>query len=180
MIKPIMVASLIVLSPLNPPPEVPPVGTEVERSFEIPLPASVEGPSITVAADGAAIVISRELLETIVSEDGATWNSEEERQARIAAARAKKLLAMAAPVGGAMGSAEPLKAGALGDAIYLIVAILEAGKAVVVPAGSGKPARVIVVRYSGTHPEPMLGFGRITFSLQKPPRTFLSVSWFVA
>ena len=73
-----------------------------------------------------------------------------------------------------------LEAGSLQDAGYLLAQILEAGKAVVIPAGSEAPAAKIVVRYSGTHPGPLAGVGHIIFSLPQPPRVFFTISWFVS
>ena len=111
-------------------------------------------------------MIARGLLEQPAALDGPRWSTEQERQAQIAAGRAKKLLEGAGPA--APGGDEPLRAGSIGDAEYLVAQILEAGKAVVLPEGSADPADTISVRYSGTHPCPTAGFGGILFSLPRP------------
>jgi hypothetical protein len=169
-------SSLLVLTPLNPRPELPPVGAEVDQTFEIVLPTSLDGPAVTITARGARIMVPRALLEQLAALDGPRWSTEQERQTQIAAGRASKLLDKAGPV--KSDSSEPLPTESIGDAEYLVAQILEAGKAVVVPAGSGDPATTITLRYFGTHPGPTVGFGRILFSLPRPAGEFFSVSWF--
>jgi hypothetical protein len=171
-----VLASLLLLAPLNPRPGLPAVGAEIDQTFAIALPRSLDGPTVTIAARGARISIARDLLEQLAALDGPRWSTEQERQAQIAAGRAKKLLEGAGPA--APGGNEPLRAGSIGDAEYLIAQILEAGKAIVVPEGSADPAATISVRFSGTHPGPTRGFGWILFSLPRPAGEFFSVSWF--
>jgi hypothetical protein len=171
-----VLASLILLAPLNPRPGLPAVGAEIDQTFEIALSRSLDVTTVTIAARGARIVIARELLEQLAESDGPRWSTEQERQAQIAAGRAKKLLEKAGPA--ATGRNGPLQADSIGDAEYLIAQILEAGKAIVVPEGSVDPVAAISVRYIGTHPGPTAGFGRVVFSLPRPSGEFFSVSWF--
>lgn len=171
-----VLASLLLIAPLNPRPGLPAVGAEVDQTFSIALPRSLDGPTVTIAARGARIAIARSLLEQLAVLDGPRWSTEQERQTQIAAGRAKKLLERAGPA--VPGRSEPLLAGSIGDAEYLVAQILEAGKAIVVPEGSANPAPAINVRYFGTRPGPTAGFGRIGFSLPGPAGEFFSVSWF--
>jgi len=171
-----VLASLLLLAPLNPRPGLPTVGAEIDQTFEIALPSSLDLPTVTIVARGARIVVARDLLEQLAALDGPRWSTEQERQAQIAAGRAKKLLEKAGPA--VTGRNGPLQADSIGDAEYLIVQILEAGKAIVVPEGSVDPVATISVRYFGTHPSPTAGFGRIVFSLPRPAGEFFSVSWF--
>jgi hypothetical protein len=169
-------STLLVLAPLNPRPELPPVGAEVDQTFEIVLPTSLDSPTVTIAARGARIVIPRALLEQLAALEGPRWSTEQERQTQIAAGRAKKLLDQAGPE--KAGAFEPLRTETIGDAEYLVAQILEAAKAVVVPEESGIPAATITVRFFGTHPGPIVGYGRILFSLPRPDGEFFSVTWF--
>lgn len=176
-------AILFVLTPLNPPPTVPDVGKEVDMSFTIPLPESIEGPAITIAVSGATIMISRTLIESLTAASGRTDSREtdDERRALIAASRAKKLLALAPPAKEDWKETlEPIKSDDLNDAVYLISDLLCAGKAVVLPAGGSEPARSVIVRYLGSHPDPGFGFGHISFSTQELRLNFLTISWFAA
>lgn len=171
-----VIASLLLLAPLNPRPGVPAVGAAIDQTFAIALPGSLDGPTVTIAARGARIVIARDLLERLAAQDGPRWSTEQERQARIAAGRAKKLLEEAGPA--VPGGNESLRADGIGDAEHLVAQVLEAGRALVVPEGSAGPAASINVRYSGTHPGPTAGFGLIRFSLPGPAGEFFTVSWF--
>lgn len=171
-------AVLLLLAPQNPPPGVPPVGGEVDRSFEIVLPSAVEGPVLTVLCREASIRIPRRLLEEIAAADGDSWETEDQRRAQIAAGRAKRLLGA---TGAAAAGAEPsVDAAALGDAEHLVAQILAAGRAGVIPKGDQQPAARIVVRYWGTHPGPRVGFGRVVFLLPARLVDFFSISWFTA
>lgn len=172
----VVFASLLLLAPLHPRPGLPAMGTEVDQTFQIVLPMSLDGPTVTVAARGARIVIARDLLERLAAQDGPRWRTEQEREAQIAAGRAKKLLEAAGTA--ATGGDGILRAVGIGDAEHLIARMLEAGKAVVVPEGSADPAPTISVRYFGTHPGPTAGFGHILFSLPGPAGEFFTVPWF--
>jgi hypothetical protein len=166
-----LTASLL-LVPFRPP-GVPAPGTQVDQTFEVALPASVEEPSLTFAFGAAEVAVSRALLETLVAENPTDWKSEEERQARIAAVRARDLLDHA---GGKPGAVDGKT---VGEGRYLLATLLQAGFATVRVQGSTAPARRLLVHYSGSSAGPMLGTGHITISVADPPAPLLFLSWFV-
>jgi hypothetical protein len=157
------------------PPAVPRPGERVDQSFEIALPASVEGPVVRIAVRGTEITIPRTLLETLASQAPASWKTEDERQAAIWGRPAQALLQAAdSAQGGPMDGAR-----LDGTVVSLVSAILKAGRACVHPSGAATPARRLVVHYGGFSAAPMMGMGNISLELVEPRLTLFSHSWFV-
>jgi hypothetical protein len=154
--------------------EAPSAGVTVDESFTVTLPTEFDRPCISIAGNGATILIARDTLERL--RDASTmnqWSTEDERLSLIRGNQSKELLMAAARSLDSFGC-NAVKVQALNDAQYLVGALLNAGMASVIDMSSHLRASQVLVRYVGHQGV----FGHIIYLLP-PARVFLQYQWWV-
>jgi hypothetical protein len=127
------------LPDLTPQFKPPRAGFPADHTFIVKLPREIAMPCVAVDASTARIAISRKLLDAYAASRrlGPDWKSEAERSAMILGDRARALLRAAKTASG-IECGEVVDESALGDAKYLVSALLMSGNAMVIDAKGGR------------------------------------------
>jgi hypothetical protein len=157
----------------------PPSGISVDETRLVAQLPAQSVPCISIALEGVVIQLAKTDLEQLIAARPAKWTTEPERQAIIAAGRAKGLLAKISENPGLDGCAH-YKGVLDADSQWAVLDQLEKGHATVIDGKSGKAVRAINVHYWGDRSGHMLGRGEIHVSLPDTGRQFLNISWWMS
>lgn len=154
----------------------PPAGVDVDAERTFTLPTRAPEPCLSATVDGVSFLLPREELKRMTTAAGPA-GTEAYEQALGDAQRAKRFLALETAKEmdryGCVPLAKPLKSDP-----YLVLHLLEAGKAAVAVAGKLNPQ--VIVRYMGSRCGPGCGHGEMLVYLPEGRRLLLSLFWWVA
>lgn len=157
----------------------PPSGTDVDETRSVSLVVAPPKPCVSIPLKGAAVLLGKAELDRLVVAKPASWTTEIERQALIAANRAQSLLSKLSHSQDALGCFTTIGPGDA-EAEYFLVGVLESGNATVKDLTTGDIVTSVRVRYLGSHDGPLSGRGYIMVYLPNNSQPFLAVSWWVS
>ena len=175
----ILVLCLAVAPTVHPQPPRPSAGIDVDETRSVALAATPASPCISLTSAEAVVVVARAAIDALAAATPARWTTEEERLALIAGKRAKGVLDKLSAAPDASGCVA-LPAPADGEALTLLLAMLERGDATVVDRRSGRAVASVDIRYLGMRCGPRCGRGTITVALPDRGPMFMRVDWWVS
>jgi hypothetical protein len=154
----------------------PEAGVSLDVWHTAPLLQEPPRPCLAWHHQGAALLVPRGDLESLVTSRPSRWQSEKERQALIDGDAAAWLLASAAPAGDSLGC-ETLPDTLTGDGQALLLRRIRLGRAAVVETHGGRTLPSLRLRYLGDRCGPLCGHGEILIHLPGRDHPWLMLPW---
>ncbi|MES2610122.1 MAG: hypothetical protein V4679_07765 [Pseudomonadota bacterium] len=165
----------------GPAPERPPAGTDVDETRTVAQRKRAPADCLSVLLEGVTVLLDRSELSRQANAKPAQWKTEAERMALIEGRRAAALLQAATPAkGGSNPGCHAVTQTLDGEDQFVVLAHLERGAAVVLPAGAPQPAPSVAIRYLGQRCGPLCGRGSILVSVPGQPRPFMVTHWWAS
>lgn len=160
-------------------PERPPVGTDVDETRTVAQRSRAPADCLSVVLEGVTVLLDRDALARQAAARPAQWKTEAERMALIEGRRAAALLQAASLADGA-DCRHQVTQTLDGEDQYVVLAHLERGAAVVLPAGTKQPLPAVAIRYLGSRCGPLCGRGSILVHVPGQQRPFLVAHWWAS
>lgn len=150
----------------------PPEGKSVDRERTFALPTRAPEPCISAKVDGVSFLMPVDELKRLADADRGARNDEADADAF--ARRARRVLALETAEKDQYGCAVLVKP--LRSDPYLVLHLLEAGKAALVLAETGKLSPQVIIRYVGKCRD----HGEIFVYLPEGRRQIMALQWWIA
>ncbi len=162
------------------PPERPPAGTDVDETRTVAQRTRAPADCLSVVLEGVTVLLDREALARQAAARPAQWKTEAERMALIEGRRAAALLQAASPAKDGPHGCHQVTQALDGEDQFVVLAHLERGAAVVLPAGATQPVPAVAIRYLGQRCGPLCGRGNILVHVPGQQRPFMATHWWAS
>lgn len=164
-------------------PERPPAGTDVDETRTVAQRSRAPADCLSVVLEGVTVVLDRDALARQAAARPAQWKTEAERMALIEGRRAAALLQAASPAQGTRdgtGCRHQVTQTLDSEDLFVVLAHLERGAAMVLPAGATQPLPAVAIRYLGQRCGPLCGRGSILVHVPGQQQPFMATHWWAS
>ncbi len=158
----------------------PPSGGDVDQERTFTLPTRAPEPCLSATLDGVSFLLPTDELKRLAAADKGARNGEADGQTSANAERARRILSLKTAKKknqfGCAALAKPLAP----DLLYVVLNLLEAGKAAVAIPETGELSPQVIVRYLGERCGGRCGHGDIFVYLPEKRRLIMTLMWWIA